>query len=149
VILLSRKYTSARIMVTPNEYTHTVTIVTMSVCLRSISKSELKVVAFEHIQTHCVVLDQKSTQIMRKYWQGCQSQGWPRRVATMASIQIHGSQRSTNSIIPTVISPSHGPCWSFANTNTCLCKSNLQEENLLDTSPVLDDPSTVQEQIRT
>lgn len=74
VILLSRKYTSARIMVTPNEYAHTLTIVTMSVCLRSISKSGLKLVAFEQIPTRCVVLDQISTQTMRKYWQGCQSQ---------------------------------------------------------------------------
>lgn len=65
----------------------------------------------------------------------------------MARFQIHGSQISTNSITPTFISPSHGSCWSF--TNTYLCKSNLKEENFLDTSKILDDASIVQEQSRT
>src|SRR6266702_984709 len=94
-------------MVTPNEYAHTVTTVTISVCLSGHHQRHgihTRTNTCVSVPTHCAVLVQKSTRIVRKCWQVCQSQGWRQRVATTAKIPFHVSRRSTNSVTPERIS---------------------------------------------
>lgn len=150
---MSNVYTSARMTVTPNEKPHTVTTVTISVCLSSCHQHHVihtTATACRSVPTHCVALAQKSTRIVRKCWQGHQSRGSPLRVAKTAKFPFHESQKSTNSVKPESIGQT-GYDTRLAGrwTGTYFRKGNFKEEDLLNASIILNDTSIAQKECAT